>query len=70
MSKNKYLSRIGADKFDISANLETLNFLQKQHLLKIPFENLDIHWKTPIVLDTTGFTKKSSNEKEADFVMN
>lgn len=67
MNRNKYLSRIGADKFDISANLETLDFLQKQHLLKIPFENLDIHWKKPIVLDTDRFYQKIVERKRGGF---
>lgn len=67
MNKNKYLSRIGAEKFDISVNLETLNFLQKQHLLRIPFENLDIHWKTPIVLDTEKFYEKIVERKRGGF---
>lgn len=67
MNKNKYLSRIGATKTEISANLETLKFLQKQHLLRIPFENLDIHWKTPIVLDTEKFYEKIIKQKRGGF---
>lgn len=67
MNKNTYLSRIGADQSDISANLETLNFLQKQHLLRIPFENLDIHWKTPIILDTEKFYEKIVERKRGGF---
>lgn len=58
MNKDQYLYRIGAEKLDISANFETLKFLQKQHLLNIPFENLDIHWKNPIVLDEKKFYEK------------
>ncbi len=67
MNKDDYLRRIGAEKFDVSANLETLNFLQKQHLLKIPFENLDIHWKIPIVLDTKKFYKKIIEKRRGGF---
>ncbi len=67
MNKDDYLRRIGAEKFDVSANLETLNFLQKQHLLKIPFENLDIHWKIPIVLDTEKFYKKIIETRRGGF---
>ncbi len=67
MNKNKYLSRLGAEKFEISVNLETLNFLQKQHLLRIPFENLDIHWKTPIVLDTEKFYEKIIKKRRGGF---
>jgi N-hydroxyarylamine O-acetyltransferase len=58
MNKEKYLRRIGIEKTDLAANLETLKLLQKQHLLHIPFENLDIHWKHPIVLDTARFYEK------------
>jgi N-hydroxyarylamine O-acetyltransferase len=58
MNKNEYLRRIGAENFDISANLETLKYLQKQNLLQIPFENLDIHWKNPIFLDEKNFYEK------------
>jgi len=58
MNKNDYLRRIGAENFEVQVNLETLKFLQKQHLLRIPFENLDIHLKIPIILDEDNFYKK------------
>lgn len=35
-----------------------LRLLQRQHLLNVPFENLDIHWGQPIVLDTEAFYQK------------
>ncbi len=38
-------------KSELKADLSTLKLLQKSHLLNIPFENLDIHNNTPIVLD-------------------
>ncbi|MBC7899250.1 MAG: arylamine N-acetyltransferase [Saprospiraceae bacterium] len=57
MNKEEYISRIGIDS-NLSADLETLNLLQRHHLLNVPFENLDIHWKQPIILDTAKFYEK------------
>ena len=50
MEIGKYLERIkysGA----LEPDLHVLKNLQKQHLLHIPFENLDIHYQTPIKLN-------------------
>jgi len=58
MNLNKYLSRIGLDQAEVRPDIETLRRLQYQHLLHVPFENLDIHWKRPIILDTDRFYKK------------
>lgn len=58
MNVEAYLARIGLDRRDIHCGLNTLRTLQLQHLLHIPFENLDIHWKIPIVLDTERFYAK------------
>ena len=58
MNLNKYLARIGIDPHEVRPDAETLRLLQRQHLLHVPFENLDIHWKRPIVLDTDRFYKK------------
>ncbi len=54
----EYLSRIGARPGEISADERSLRLLQRQHLLTVPFENLDIHWQRPIVLDTEKFYAK------------
>jgi N-hydroxyarylamine O-acetyltransferase len=67
MNTEKYLQRINVDKSDISLNTESLKYLQKQHLLNVPFENLDIHWKRPIILDTEKFYKKIVKEKRGGF---
>jgi len=45
MNSTKYLERIGAELGPDSLNVETLRLLQRRHLLSVPFENLDIHWK-------------------------
>ena len=58
MNLNGYLSRIGVDPSVLRPDVETLRLLQREHLLHVPFENLDIHWKRPIVLDTDRFCSK------------
>src|SRR5687767_8714694 len=67
MNQEKYLDRIGTGKNEIQPTLEDLKFLQRQHLLNVPFENLDIHWKRPIVLDAKKFYKKIIEEKRGGF---
>ncbi len=44
-----YLNRIGVNQK--APSLKYLKELQKAHLLTIPFENLDIHYKNKIILD-------------------
>jgi len=58
VNRDEYLSRIGVDRSNVRPDIETLRLLQYQHLLHIPFENLDIHWKRPIVLDSDRFYEK------------
>src|SRR5215470_12755794 len=67
MSRSAYLSRIGVGSTDLPADETTLRLLQRQHLLSVPFENLDIHWKRPIVLDTNRFYQKIVEEKRGGF---
>lgn len=67
MNKEKYLRRIGIENFNIPANAENLKNLQRQHLLTVPFENLDIHWKRPILLDVEAFYRKIVEEKRGGF---
>jgi N-hydroxyarylamine O-acetyltransferase len=67
MDTEKYLRRIGIENFDITADAESLRLLQKKHLLSVPFENLDIHWKRPILLDTNRFYQKIVEEKRGGF---
>jgi N-hydroxyarylamine O-acetyltransferase len=67
MDKNEYFKRIGIDHTDVSADLETLKTLQKQHLLHVPFENLDIHWQHPIALETEKFYAKIIEQKRGGF---
>lgn len=67
MNKRDYLNRIRVEKRNLMTDFETLKFLQKQHLLHIPFENLDIHLKKPIILDTQRFYQKIVEEKRGGF---
>jgi N-hydroxyarylamine O-acetyltransferase len=67
MKHAEYLSRIGVDASGLNADLESLRLLQRRHLLTVPFENLDIHWKRPIVLDTAKFFEKIVGEKRGGF---
>lgn len=61
-----YLDRIGYDG-PREATADTLRALQERHLLSVPFENLDIHWKRPIVVDTRRFLDKIIRERRGGF---
>ena len=66
MNTAEYLARIGFDR-QPALDLETLKALQRLHLLAVPFENLDIHWKRPIVLDTERFFDKIVTKRRGGF---
>lgn len=58
-----YLSRLGFKRMPPVA-LKSLQQLQRAHLLRIPFENLDIHRKVRIELDSSKiFAKVMSNNR-------
>jgi N-hydroxyarylamine O-acetyltransferase len=67
MDRAKYLQRIGVDHTSIRADVESLRLLQRQHLLNVPFENLDIHWKRPIILDTDKFFSKIVEDRRGGY---
>lgn len=67
MNKVEYLKRIAVVENDIEPTFENLKLLQRQHLLNVPFENLDIHWKCPILLNTNKFYKKIIGDKRGGF---
>ena len=67
MDTEKYLRRLGIEYPNFLVNAESLRFLQMQHLLNVPFENLDIHWKRPITLDTDNFYRKIVDERRGGF---
>src|SRR6476646_1521485 len=58
MEIEKYLERINY-KGIVEPATELLNALQKLHLLSVPFENLDIHYKIPIELNLLFTIKKN-----------
>lgn len=58
MNVEQYLTRIGVLSEHLEPNDEVMRLLQRRHLSAIPFENLDIHWQRPIVLDVDRFYKK------------
>ncbi len=61
-----YLSRIGYEG-SREPTYETLRQLHVRHLLAVPFENLDIHWKRPIVVDVDRFLHKVIGERRGGF---
>lgn len=67
MNREKYLRRIGIRETVSAANADNLKFLQRQHLLNVPFENLDIHWKHRIFLDANKFYEKIVGERRGGF---
>ena len=67
MNVEKYLARIGMDRIGVVPDIAGLNLLQHQHLLNVPFENLDIHWRRPILLDTASFYRKIVEENRGGF---
>lgn len=67
MNAEAYLERIGIDHIERPVDADLLSDLQYAHLLAVPFENLDIHWKRPIVLDLEKFYTKVVEERRGGF---
>jgi Arylamine N-acetyltransferase len=66
MIVEKYLERINLTN-PSKADKDYLFQLQKSHLLSVPFENLDIHYKRTISLDLNDIYKKIVEEKRGGF---
>jgi len=66
MEIEKYLERIEF-KGNTGPTIELLTALQKRHLLSIPFENLDIHYKTPIKLSPPDIYQKVVIKRRGGF---
>jgi len=66
MEIEKYLQRIGYNG-SMQPTIELLQVLQKRHLLSVPFENLDIHYKIPIQLDIETIFEKVVIKKRGGF---
>lgn len=67
VNRAAYLKRIAVDDADLEPNFSTLRSLHRGHLLNVPFENLDIHWKNPIVLNTEKFFEKIVSNRRGGF---
>lgn len=52
-----YITRIGY-RGELEPTIDVLRGLHRQHMLTVPFENLDIHLNRPILLDTRRFYRK------------
>ena len=61
-----YLARIGLPR-PVSADLEALRDLQTAHLLAVPFENLSVHLREPIVLDQAALVTKVARMRRGGF---
>lgn len=66
LDTSAYLRRIRYDG-SLQPNLETLKSLHRAHLYAVPFENLDIPLKRPIVLDTERLFDKIVIKKRGGF---
>jgi len=66
LNVKEYFKRIGyAKKPD--ASLQTLRTIHRLHLLSVPFENLDIHFGSPIYLNTESFFNKIVKRNRGGF---
>jgi N-hydroxyarylamine O-acetyltransferase len=61
-----YLQRLGLASVG-TPDLEYLWRLQNQHLLAVPFENLDVTWGIPIRLNLDGLYDKIVNQQRGGF---
>jgi N-hydroxyarylamine O-acetyltransferase len=61
-----YLYRLGLTE-TIATNVSGLRRLHRAHLLRVPFENLDIHLRRPIRLDPARFFTKIVTHRRGGF---
>ena len=66
MDIDRYLKRINFSTSPI-VDLKTLKALQNLHLQSIPFENLDIHFNNPIILNIERIYDKIVNKNRGGF---
>jgi N-hydroxyarylamine O-acetyltransferase len=66
MDVQSYLSRLGLESRG-DPDLESLRRLHERHLLKVPFENLDIHRGVEIVLDEERIVRKIVEDGRGGF---
>jgi len=63
---DRYLHRIRYEGAR-TPTIATLRALHRQHLLTVPFENLDIHLGRPIAIDEDAFVRKVVEERRGGF---
>jgi len=61
-----YLARIGAVR-PARADAEALRNLQVHHLYSVPFENLSIHLREPVLLDERALVEKLAHRRRGGF---
>ena len=61
-----YLQRLGLERVE-RPSLPFLKRLQRRHLLRVPFENLDIFWGNPIPLDVPRAFSKVMERRRGGF---
>jgi N-hydroxyarylamine O-acetyltransferase len=66
MNLPAYLDRINYDG-PLAPSIETLRGLQEAHLLTVPFENLSIHAKQPIMLEDDALFEKIVGRRRGGF---
>jgi N-hydroxyarylamine O-acetyltransferase len=66
MNTQAYLDRIGY-KGKREVSLAVLRSLHGQHIFRVPFENLDIHYGKEITLEVTSIYKKVVEKKRGGF---
>ena len=66
MNSSAYLKRIDVSDPE-PLTLANLAVLQTSHMLRVPFENLDIHWNKPIKLDTEALYQKIVENRRGGF---
>ncbi len=66
MNANEYLKRFDAEQ-RTEADFSYLAYLQNRHMLRVPFENLDVIRKVPITLDLEKFYQKVVGNRRGGF---
>src|SRR5690348_1148972 len=66
MNVERYLARIGYTG-PIEPNADVLRSIHRAHMWAVPFENLDISLKRPIVCNEERFLQKIVNERRGGF---
>ncbi|HYD82254.1 MAG TPA: arylamine N-acetyltransferase [Paucimonas sp.] len=66
MDVQRYLERIDY-RGAVAADLDTLGKLQQAHMRTVPFENLSIHYRQPIVLEHDALYRKIVERRRGGF---